>query len=561
MKRIKTITSILLVCAMLVSCLVFTSSAKEWVNPFTDLDPGAWYMPYVEWGCINGYFTGTSKTEFSPDKPMTRAELVTILFKFYGADLNDYQDRTSFDDVAVDSWFAPYIEWAYENGIVSGVGNDLFAPNIAVKRQEICLILLNYVKYLDELSTDIITLPIVNPTIKFSDYRKISDWAEDSVSMAQRTGLVAGMQDGSFSPLGSASRAQTAAMLKSLSNSIDSLFAPCDPKVIAYYNCRELGWTALNEVENIDVLNYLGGNAQANKTVVIPFTDRIESGISWVKAKNPDIKVLLSVIGWGDFEKCIYNYAACEEFADNLAGYCSQYGFDGIDFDWEFPNGSRWQQLNFTYMLKELRESLDALGKETGKDYYISFTTPGGNWAFKLYDLAEAQLYTDFINIMSYDTYAERGMTSHHTAPFGNPASGYTDASIDEIIQIYIRNGIQKSKIIPGAGMYARCWSQVQSETDGLFAPGRPVNSYLHYTVLLGGYINKNGYVRYWDDIAKAPYLYNKTDHIFYTYDDHESVQIKCDLIKQYNIGGIMIFEYSTTDGIGFFKDVYDWLK
>lgn len=90
-------------------------------------------------------FSGTTATAFSPDTATSRGMLVTALGRLAGVDTSAYK-TVSFTDVAADKYYAPYIEWAYKKGIVSGTGSSQFDPDRAITREEIALILSNYAK-------------------------------------------------------------------------------------------------------------------------------------------------------------------------------------------------------------------------------------------------------------------------------------------------------------------------------------------------------------------------------------------------------------------------------
>ncbi|MDR2089653.1 MAG: S-layer homology domain-containing protein, partial [Clostridiales Family XIII bacterium] len=104
-------------------------SAGSWAdNPFYDVKPTDWFYSDVEFVVKNGLFQGVSASSFSPGSPMTRGMIVTVLGRLYGADENAYAN-SSFSDVSAGQYYTAYVEWAKANGIVNGVGDNLFAPN------------------------------------------------------------------------------------------------------------------------------------------------------------------------------------------------------------------------------------------------------------------------------------------------------------------------------------------------------------------------------------------------------------------------------------------------
>jgi len=185
---------------------------------------------------------------------------------------------------------------------------------------------------------------------------------------------------------------------------------------------------------------------------------------------------------------------------------------------------------------------------------------PGGSWAFSLFDMSSLAEHVDYFNIMNYDLYINNSCTHHHTPPYNNTLSGAVGGSVDADIQLYLSRGIPAEKIVPGCGMYALRWKDVPATNNGLYQTGTRDNTNIHYTELKNSYVNKNGYVRYWDPVAQAPYLYNASEKMFISYDDEQSVEIKCKLVSEAGVRGIMVFDYITTDGIGLFDNMREWL-
>ncbi len=146
-----------------------------------------------------------------------------------------------------------------------------------------------------------------------------------------------------------------------------------------------------------------------------------------------------------------------------------------------------------------------------------------------------AQQYLDFINIMTYDFAGSwSATTGHHTNLYLSAADGapeHANTGVDE----HIRAGIPARKIVLG----------VTPAQNGLYQPyGASVGSYAYQT-LVAEYINQNGFRRYWDDAAKAPYLWHADSSRFITYDDEESLRHKADFVKAKGLGGVMYWEHS----------------
>ena len=174
--------------------------------PFADVDAGAWYFDDVAFAYLNGLFAGTGADTFSPNMPMTRSMVVTVLGRLAGIDVADYSGD-SFDDVDAAQWYAPYVKWAAEMGIVSGVGNNNYAPDANISRQDLAVILNNYAKVMG------ITLPETVDAVVFNDDTNINGYAKEAVAAMQKAGIVSGKGGGIFDPAGNATRAEVAAML------------------------------------------------------------------------------------------------------------------------------------------------------------------------------------------------------------------------------------------------------------------------------------------------------------------------------------------------------------
>ena len=110
---------------------------------FVDVDPAAWYHPYVDYAVTNGLFGGTSETTFSPNAAMTRAMLVTVLWRYEGQP-KGYQNTFVDVNAKSGSWYIDAVAWAASNGIVNGVGNNRFDPNGKITREQMAAILFRY---------------------------------------------------------------------------------------------------------------------------------------------------------------------------------------------------------------------------------------------------------------------------------------------------------------------------------------------------------------------------------------------------------------------------------
>ncbi|ULO05488.1 choice-of-anchor I family protein [Paenibacillus sp. 19GGS1-52] len=171
---------------------------------FTDID-SHWSKDSVYFTAARGWFTGLGNHTFGPDQTMTRGMLATVLGKMSNADVSGVP---TFTDVSANKYYSPYIAWAAANGILQGIGNNSFAPDKAVTREELAVLLNNYLKYLNQ------KLEGTTPIAKFADNEQISSWASEAVANIQAFGLISGKPGNLYDPKGTATRAEVSTVLK-----------------------------------------------------------------------------------------------------------------------------------------------------------------------------------------------------------------------------------------------------------------------------------------------------------------------------------------------------------
>ena len=174
-------------------------------SQFADLTAGSWYYDGVRCALENGLMTGTSARTFAPDRPVTRAMLVTILWRLAG---EPYGRVSPFEDVLPGSWYAQVVSWAYDKGIVTGVTATSFQPGAPVTREQLCAILCRYAALTGKNTAASASLDA------FTDRAQVSSYAEASVRWALQAGLLTGVGDGRLAPRSGATRAQLAVLLQ-----------------------------------------------------------------------------------------------------------------------------------------------------------------------------------------------------------------------------------------------------------------------------------------------------------------------------------------------------------
>ena len=198
--------------ALLALCIVFTlvpTALAAKADDFTDVSRSDWFYDYVDYVSSKGYFRGTTKTTFSPQRNMTRAMFVVVLSRFDGAKGDSSQ--SAFTDVAPGAWCTAAINWAAANKIVEGKGDGTFAPDAPITRAQMCAIINRYLNYYKKNNK--VTLSQTGSVSAMSDQNTIPSYAVDAIKQCQRYGLIIGFKDGTFRPNALSTRAHVAAVI------------------------------------------------------------------------------------------------------------------------------------------------------------------------------------------------------------------------------------------------------------------------------------------------------------------------------------------------------------
>ena len=206
-------------------------------HPFRDVPDSAWYAPYVEYVYENGLMYGVEDDEFGPGMSLTRGMLVAILYRLDGSKAVDGLPNP-FQDVSASAYYYDSVRWAYNGGIVSGVSDTSFEPDSKILRQEITAIFYRYANYLGLDTSGRANLSV------YPDVNRISSYAVEAFQWAVAVGVISG-SDGYLQPRGNATRAEAATILKSFARltSSDPGDAPSVPEgYVLGWNYRDGKW-------------------------------------------------------------------------------------------------------------------------------------------------------------------------------------------------------------------------------------------------------------------------------------------------------------------------------
>jgi chitinase len=279
--------------------------------------------------------------------------------------------------------------------------------------------------------------------------------------------------------------------------------------------------------------------------------------LNGLKERNPKLKILVSVGGWtwsGGFSDMALTPQSRKRFIDSAVAFLERHKLDGLDVDWEYPgqkglnNTNRpGDKGNCTALMAEARAALDAAGKAAGKRYLLTMATGANDAWIEHTEMDKLQASLDFVNIMTYDMAGDwNPTTAHHASLFTNPANS-AGGSCARSADRFQAAGVPAKKIVLGTPFYGKTWGEVPPAENGLHQPGKRLTERLsaNFRDIKTNLEGKGGFVRYWDDAAKAPFLYNAEKRIFITYEDEESIDLKARYVKERGLGGIMFWEYN----------------
>lgn len=316
-----------------------------------------------------------------------------------------------------------------------------------------------------------------------------------------------------------------------------------EPALIGYYAGNGDGLEEYR-IEQLTHLIWCFGHVRNDSMVIaeaqVPVIERMVA----LKQRNPRMKVLLSLGGWGGCANCSETFSrekARATFAASVLALLQRYKVDGIDLDWEYPAvqgppDHAWSlrdREHFTELVRELRRVL-------GPAYEISFAAGGTDECLRAFDYSAVMPMVDRIHIMSYDLvhgYSTR--TGHHTPLRSSPGQ---ILSAEHAVHFLDSLGVPRRRIVIGAAFYARVFKDVPPENNGLFQPGTFAHTIpgdrMSYNIT-----PVNGWQVHRDDIAEARYAYNASQRLFVTFDDVISVAAKADYVRMQGLGGIMFWQ------------------
>lgn len=318
----------------------------------------------------------------------------------------------------------------------------------------------------------------------------------------------------------------------------------------AYIGRKDLGKVTEKAAKSLNTIFIWFGHCVDSE---VQFDCSCAGDVQRLREINPELRIVVSVGGWGagGFSPMAATEENRRKFAKSAKRVMIDAGLDGIDIDWEYPcvpaagiEASPDDRENFTKMLQALRDEIDTVQTPSGRHPMLTIAAGSGKYFVKNTEMDKVAKILDFVSIMTYDMRGGRTMISSHHTNLYKPENGDVDpASAENSVAVFHEAGVPLDKIVIGAAFYSRKWCGVENKNNGYLQKSTTGGDFgPEFTDLYENYINKNGYTRYWDDVAKAPYLFNGTD--FISYDDEQSIAEKCKYIKEKSLLGIMYWEH-----------------
>lgn len=317
-------------------------------------------------------------------------------------------------------------------------------------------------------------------------------------------------------------------------------------RLIGYVGEKELANMLEKDIKALDVINIAFGHVVSGR-VVWEHPECCDA-IERIRTIHPELKLVLSIGGWGagGFSDAASTLEGRETFAKDCVALVKEYGLDGVDLDWEYPcmdfagiDARPKDKENFTLLLQGIRKAFE---QEASGRYLLTIAAGGDSYYLKNTQMAEVAACLDYVQLMTYDLRGSfQVLTGHHTSLFADQTDLF-DPCVEKAVQAFHEAGVPRDKIVIGAAFYSREWEGVPDRNHGLIqhakgpVPGHP------FHVLTADFINKNGFTRYWDDEAKAPWLFN--GERFISYDDEDSLSYKITWLKEQKLCGIMFWVY-----------------
>ena len=272
--------------------------------------------------------------------------------------------------------------------------------------------------------------------------------------------------------------------------------------------------------------------------------------IAFLKDKHPHLRFIMSVGGWtdsGPFYEMAATDAGRQAFAQSCGDFLKTFPqFDGIDIDWEHPvigglqPGQPRDAHNFVLLLAAIRAAI-------GPGRLLTIAVPASPRGIEPLEYADMAPLLDWVSVMTYDFHSGGTRAGFNSALYNHDDPSNPKSNTHDAVQAILAKGVPRSKLVAGVPFYGRGWRGVESASA--WSSGTGTIQVGGYQAIVASFLKAPGFVRYWDEVAKVPWLYNAQTKEWITYEDPQSMRIKGEYIAGQKLGGAMFWELSNDDG------------
>ncbi|KAH8682064.1 hypothetical protein BX600DRAFT_429956 [Xylariales sp. PMI_506] len=330
---------------------------------------------------------------------------------------------------------------------------------------------------------------------------------------------------------------------------------------------RLLSWLPIDSITH---LNVAFGYIDPDTYTVVPIPDVDVSVFQYItnlKLQAPGLQIWLSLGGWtfnddGPTQPVFGDLASTavkrQKFISNLASFMREWGFDGVDIDWEYPGapdrgGSPNDTANYVSLLSDIRLAWDTQYTGTGLNWGLSFTAPTSYWYLQWFDIGNMTVYADWINFMTYDLHGQWDSPADSIGSYIYAHTNLTEIALG--LDLLWRNSVPASKVNLGIGFYGRTYTLTDPTC---ILPGCPFTAgglpglctqtegYLSYDEI-SGVISRNNYTVQWDKVAGVKY-FAYGDSQWLSYDDSDTLQQKVKFANDNGLRGLFVWAIDQDD-------------
>jgi chitinase len=309
-------------------------------------------------------------------------------------------------------------------------------------------------------------------------------------------------------------------------------------------------------------INYAFSNIEAGRMVPGSPSDAQNFALlRSLRNTNPNLTILVSVGGWlgsTNFSDMALTRDSRTVFEDSVMQFLTRFDLDGLDIDWEYPGRAGFtnhfrpeDKQNYTALLAELQTAFARQSRTLHRRLYLTIAAGASPDFLDHTEMRKVARIVDTVNLMAYDYYEPGSgpLTGHHAPLFTNPRDP-EKVSADASVRAFEQAGVPASKLLLGLPFYGHVWADVPPKDDGLYQPGKPApQTGAPFSTLPS--MLENGFVRHWDSVSDVPWLYNPSTRTFVSYEDPQSIALKCQYVRTHRLAGIMVWDLEDDDPSG----------